>query len=55
MLSRRLRHWVPLFTGGEGKRSYCKNVAGISIDIWIDDCPESILFDYRNASVKPLR
>jgi len=35
------------FTGQCGKRDWLKEVHGIEVDIWIDDTPESILFDYN--------
>ena len=35
-----------LFTNANGKRKYCED-CGIEIDIWIEDTPESILFDYK--------
>lgn len=33
-----------LFTGNRAKRDYCL-ACGIEVDIWIDDCPGSVLFD----------
>ena len=36
-----------IFTSGKAKRKYCKD-CGVNIDIWIDDCPESIVFDYKD-------
>lgn len=35
-----------IFTSANAKKKYCKD-SGIDIDIWIDDCPESIIFDYQ--------
>lgn len=35
-----------IYTSGKAKKTYCKDM-GIEIDIWIDDCPESIIYDYR--------
>jgi hypothetical protein len=34
-----------IFTNGNSKQKYCENI-GINVDIWIDDSPESIVFDY---------
>jgi len=36
-----------IFTNATAKRKYCEDVVGIDIDIWIDDLPESIIFDYK--------
>lgn len=35
------------FTSQVGKREWLKDVHNIEVDIWIDDTPESILFDYN--------
>lgn len=35
-----------IFTNGCGKKKYCEEIAGVEVDIWIDDSPESILYDY---------
>lgn len=34
------------YTSQLGKRMYLKEFLKIDVDIWIDDTPESILFDY---------
>jgi len=36
-----------IFTNANGKKKYCEDVVGIEADIWIDDSPESIVFDYK--------
>ena len=36
-----------IFTNANAKKKYCKDM-GIHIDIWIDDCPESIIYDYKD-------
>ena len=40
-----------IYTSGKGKKQYCKDM-GVEIDIWIDDCPESILYDYKELISK---
>ena len=44
-----------LFTNSTAKKAYCEN-HGVEVDIWIDDCPESIVFDYtdmlKNMKIK---
>ena len=35
-----------IFTNAMAKRNYCEEVAGLKIDIWIDDFPESVVYDY---------
>lgn len=34
-----------IFTNAMGKKKYCEEIAGVSVDIWIDDSPESIVWD----------
>jgi hypothetical protein len=41
-----------IFTNAVAKKKYCKEIAGIEIDIWIDDSPETILFDYTELLEK---
>lgn len=36
-----------IYTSAKAKKQYCKDM-GIDIDIWIDDCPESIIYDYQD-------
>jgi hypothetical protein len=36
-----------IFTNATAKRKYCEEVASVEVDIWIDDMPESIVFDYK--------
>ena len=36
-----------LFTNSTAKKKYCSDIVGIEIDIWIDDCPASVIFDYK--------
>ena len=36
-----------IFTNAIAKKKYCEDVANIDVDIWIDDLPESIVFDYK--------
>jgi len=36
-----------LFTNNTSKKKYCSEIVGIEVDIWIDDCPASIIFDYK--------
>lgn len=36
-----------IYTSGKAKKQYCKDM-GIDIDIWIDDCPESIIYNYQD-------
>jgi len=40
-----------IFTSGIAKKEYCKNM-GINIGVWIDDCPESILYSYKELLEK---
>jgi hypothetical protein len=40
-----------IFTGAVGKRKYCEDI-GIYVDVWIDDSPESILFDYKELMAR---
>ena len=35
-----------IFTNATAKRKYCKSI-GIYVNIWIDDMPDSIIFDYK--------
>jgi hypothetical protein len=37
-----------IFTNANGKRKYCEEVVGVEVDIWIDDSPESVVFDYKD-------
>ena len=36
-----------LFTNNTAKKKYCSEIVGIEVDVWIDDCPASVLFDYK--------
>jgi hypothetical protein len=36
-----------IFINNTSKKKYCSEIVGIEIDIWIDDCPASIIFDYK--------
>lgn len=36
-----------IFTNASAKKKYCEDIVGIEVDIWIDDSPESIVFDYK--------
>lgn len=40
-----------VFTSGKAKHDYCLSV-GLAIDIWIDDSPEAIIFDYNNLPIR---
>ena len=40
-----------IFTSGIGKQKYCED-NGLKIDIWIDDSPEAICFDYKNLPIR---
>lgn len=39
------------FTGQKSKRQYMHTM-GIKVDIWVDDSPESIIFDYTPSTGK---
>ena len=43
-----------IFTNAIAKRTYCEKIVNIKVDIWIDDLPESIIFDY-NQLVKNIK
>ena len=36
-----------IFTNAIAKKTYCEEIVNIKVDIWIDDLPESIIFDYN--------
>lgn len=40
-----------IFTGGIAKQTYCENI-GLNIDVWIDDSPEAIIYDYENLPIR---
>lgn len=40
-----------VFTGGKAKKKYCED-CGITVDIWIDDYPEAICYDYKNLPMQ---
>lgn len=41
-----------IFTNATAKKQYCEEVAGIQVDIWIDDMPESIIYGYKELLEK---
>lgn len=43
-----------IFTNTMGKKQYCEEIAGIEVDIWIDDTPESIIWSAKDL-VRNLR
>jgi len=40
-----------IFTSGRAKQKHCED-NGLKIDIWIDDNPEAICFDYGNLPMQ---
>ena len=40
-----------IFTNGKGKHQYCLDM-GISIDVWIDDSPDAIIFDFKDLPIR---
>jgi hypothetical protein len=40
-----------IFTSGTAKQKYCED-NGLKIDIWIDDSPDAICFDYKNLPIR---
>ena len=43
------RGYEVIFTSHVGKKKYLRSI-GIEVDIWIDDCAESILEDWNGAA-----
>jgi len=39
-----------IFTSGIAKKKYCID-AGVNIDIWIDDSPETIIYDWKELPI----
>ena len=40
-----------IFTGGRAKQQYCEE-CGINIDVWIDDSPEAIIYNFHELPIK---